>query len=164
MTKQVGTSARLLRRQPWKVVESSDTQESDNQHAKIAKRPLSEVSHKTPEWTPKPDGLTKQVSAAPDCLLSHLQKIPGPTNQAEGHNTTNLSQRDRIHISEITHRGFRKAYRNGETTGVVKFSQKEKQIDLRRINISTELAIRNKEERRTKSWLEEDSLENLERD
>ena len=50
---------------------------------------------------------------------------------------------------------------NGETTGVVKFSQKENQIYLRRINISTELAIRDKEEQRTKTMRTENTLESL---
>ena len=43
----------------------------------------------------------------------------------------------------------------------MKFAQKEKPIHLRKINISTELAIRDKQERRTKAKAEEDSLENL---
>ena len=43
----------------------------------------------------------------------------------------------------------------------MKFSQKEKQIYLRKINISTELAIRNKEEPRTRTKIQEDSLETL---
>ena len=73
----------------------------------------------------------------------------------------NYTQGGRIHISEITQREFRKAYRNEETTEVVKFSQTEKQIYLRRINISTELAIRDKEEQRNKTRIREDSLENL---
>ena len=105
--------------------------------------------------------MTKQVSAEPDCSVSHLQKIPGPMDQTEGHNTPNGTPGGRIHISEITHKAFRKAYRNRETTGVVRFSQKEKQMYLRRINISTELAIRDKEERRAKTRITEDSLEYL---
>ena len=43
----------------------------------------------------------------------------------------------------------------------MKFSQKEKQIYLRRINISTELAIRNKEERKTRTKIQEDLLDTL---
>ena len=127
----------------------------------MTRSPLSELTQVTPQRTPKPKAMTKQVSAAPDCLVSHLQKIPGPTDQTEGHNTPNYTQGGRIHISEITQREFRKAYRNEQTTEVVKFSQKEKQIYLRRINISTELAIRYKEEQRNKTRITEDSLENL---
>ena len=41
----------------------------------------------------------------------------------------------------------------------MKFSQKEKQIYLRKTNISTELAIRSKKDRRIKAKTEEDSLE-----
>ena len=105
--------------------------------------------------------MTKHVGAAPDCLVSHFQKIPGPTDQTVGHNTPNGTQGGRIHISEITHREFRKTYRNGETRRVLKFSQKKKQIYLRRINISTELAIRDKEEQRAKTKITENSLECL---
>ena len=133
--------------------------------------------------------VTKQVSTVPDCLvsspgklredqtpkaatiniqkagslLSYSQKISGPTKQGEGHNPSKNTAVNggTIQVSKITEKEFRKAYRNGETTGVVKFSEKEKQIYLRRINISTELVIRNKEERRTKAKLEEDSLESL---
>ena len=43
----------------------------------------------------------------------------------------------------------------------MKFSQKEKRIYLRRINISTELAIRGKEEQRTNTRITENSLESL---
>ena len=74
--------------------------------------------------------MTRQVSVVPDCLVSPLQKVPGATDQTEGHNTANNTKEGRTHISETTHREFRKVYRNGETTGVVKFSQKEKQIYL----------------------------------
>ena len=45
--------------------------------------------------------------------------------------------------------------------GVLKFSQKEKQIYFQKIKISTELAIRNKEEQRNKFKAEEDSIERL---
>ena len=51
--------------------------------------------------------------------------------------------------------------KNGETTGVVKISQKEKQIYLRRINISMELAIRDKEAQRIKTRIIDDSLESI---
>ena len=81
-------------------------------------------------------------------------EVTGPTDH-------NSPQNGRIHISEITKKEFRQAYRKGEITGVLKFSQKEKQIYLQKINISTELAIRNKEEQRNKIKAEEDSLERL---
>ena len=93
--------------------------------------------------TPRPQLMTKQ-----SC------KVTGPTDH-------NSSKNGRIHISEITWKEFRQPYRNGETTGVLKFSQKEKQIYLRKINISTELAIRSKEERKIKTKNGEDCLESL---
>ena len=127
----------------------------------MARSQLSEPTPETPKRRPKPRTMTKQVSAAPHCLVSHLQKIPGPRDKTEGHNTPNGTAGGRIYISEITHREFRKAYKNGETTGVVKFAQKERQIYLRRINISTELAIRDKEEQRAKTRISKDSLEYL---
>ena len=43
----------------------------------------------------------------------------------------------------------------------MKFSQKEQRIYLPRINISTELALRDKEEPKTKTRITEDSLEKL---
>ena len=102
-----------------------------------------------------------QVSAAPDYLVSHLQKIPEPTDHTEGHNTASSTEGNQIRISEITHWEFRKAYKNGETTGVVKFWQKEKQIYLQRINISTELAIQDKKEQGAKTRITDNSLEYL---
>ena len=127
----------------------------------MARSPLSEPTQETPRRVPKPTIMTEQVSAAPDCLVSHLQKIPGPRDQTEGHNKPNGISGGRIHISEITYKEFRRAYKNGETTGIVKFSQKERQIYLRRINISMELAIRDKEEQRAKTMITKDSLECL---
>ena len=105
--------------------------------------------------------MIEQVSAAPDCWVSDLQRIPGPRDQTEGYNKPNGTSGGRIHISEITHKEFRRAYKNGETTGIVKFSQKERQKYLRRINITTELAIRDKEEQRDKTRITKESLEYL---
>ena len=82
-------------------------------------------------------------------------------DRREGHNPSNgtLARSSKIQISEITQKEFREAYKKGEATGVMKFSQKEKQIYLRKINMSTELALRDKEERRTEIKTQEDSLE-----
>ena len=44
-------------------------------------------------------------------------------HQTEGHNTPNGTSWGKIHITEITNREFRKADKDGATTGVVKFSQ-----------------------------------------
>ena len=78
-----------------------------------------------------------------------------------GQNKRNNRPQGKIPISEITQKEFRKTYKNGETTGIVKFSQKENQIYLLRINISTELATRDKEEQKTKTRITEDSLDSL---
>ena len=102
--------------------------------------------------------MTKQVRTSADLLTNQFQKVIVPTDHRGGHNTP---KSNKIHISEITQKEFRQAYQNGEATGIVKFSQKEKQIYLRKINISTELAIRNKEELRTRTMTGEDSLESL---
>ena len=163
MTKQGSACARLLSKQPWKVTGRSDKGESHNQHPKVAEEPLSEPSQRTSQRTPEPEMLTKQVSAAPDCLVSHHRKTSGPRDQREGHNAPNgtPAQRRKIQISEITQKEFHEAYKKGETTGVMKFSQKERQIYLRKINISTEVAIRNKKERRTRTKIQEDSLETM---
>ena len=163
MTKQGSACARLLSKQPQKVIGRSNKGGSHNQHPKMAEGSLSEPSQGTSQRTPKPEMLTKQVSAAPDCLVSHHRKTSGPMDRRQDHNPSNgtPTQNSKIQISEITQKEFREAYKKGETTGVMKFSQKEKQIYLRRINISTELAIRNKEERRTRAKIQEDSLETL---
>ena len=105
--------------------------------------------------------LTKQVSSAPDYLVSHYRKLSGAKDRREGQNPPNGTSvpSSKIQIIEITKGEFRDAYKKGETLGVMKLSPKDKQIYLRKINISTELAIRNNWERRTK--IQEDSLETL---
>ena len=124
---------------------------------------LRELLQGTFQRTPKPEMLSKQVSAAPDCLVSHQRKTLESMNRRAGHNPPNstAAHSSKIQISEITQKEFREAYKRGETTGVIKFSQKEKQIYLRMINISTELAIRNKEERTSRTKIHEDSLATL---
>ena len=102
--------------------------------------------------------MTKQVRTGANLLTNPFQKVARPTDHREGHNP---HKQKKIHISEIIQQEFRQAYRNGEATGIVKFSQKENQIYLRKINISTELAIRNKEELRTRTKTGEDWLESL---
>ena len=105
--------------------------------------------------------MTKQCRARAGLLTKQGCEVTDPSGQHKKNNKVQHKKSKKIYISEITSREFHKAYRDGETTGVMKFSQKEKQIYLRRINISTELAIQNKEERRTRSKSEEDSLESL---
>ena len=71
--------------------------------------------------------MAEQVRAAPDCFVSHPRKILGPVDQREGHNPQNntLVQSSKIQIREITQREFCEAYKKGETTAVMKFSQKK---------------------------------------
>ena len=138
LTKQSGTSTGLLTKLPPKD-----------------KGPPSEsLPKKNFQEMPRPQMMTKQSGAGAGLLNNQSWKVTGPTDH-------NPPLNGKIHISEITQKEFRQAYRNGETTGVLKYSQKEKQIYLRKINISTELAIRNREERRIKTKTEEDSLESL---
>ena len=143
MTKEVGAASDCLVNNSEKVRGQLETQGSYDQHPKMAKRPLSELCQETPQKRTKPEMMTKQVGAAPDCLVSHPPEISGPTEEGKSQRTLKSTpvQGGEIHISEITQKEFRKDYRNGETTGVVKISQKENQIYLRRINISSELAI-----------------------
>ena len=147
LTKEVGAGADLLTKLPC--------QKERNLLRALYRRTL--------QRTPKHEMLTNQDGGAPDCLVRHLKNTSAPLDWRERHNPPNgtLAQDRKIHISEIRLGEFQDAYRNGETTAVVKFSQNEKQIDLRRINITTELAIQNKKEKWTKAKTEEDSLESL---
>ena len=47
-------------------------------------------------------------------------------------------------INEISARAFGQFYRRGETTGILRWDEVDNEIQLEAINISTELAIRNK--------------------
>jgi len=49
-----------------------------------------------------------------------------------------------MEINEISARAFREFYRGGETTGILRWDEVDNQIQLQAINISTELAIKNK--------------------
>ena len=139
LTKQTGAGADLLSKPPPQKQQSS----------------LSEsLLQNDRQKMPRPHMMTKQSGAGAGLLNKQSCEVTGPP----GHSSP---QNGKIQISEITQKEFRRAYKNGETTGVLKFSQKEKQIYLRKINISTELAIRNREERRIKNRTEEDALENL---
>ena len=50
----------------------------------------------------------------------------------------------RIQINEISARAFGKFYRRGDEVGILKWDEIDKEIQLEAINISTELAIKNK--------------------
>jgi len=49
-----------------------------------------------------------------------------------------------MEINEISARAFGQFYRRGETTGIVRWDEVDNEIQLEAINISTELAIKNK--------------------
>jgi len=49
-----------------------------------------------------------------------------------------------MEINEISARVFGQFYRRGETTGILRWDEIEDEILLEAINISTELAIKNK--------------------
>jgi len=49
-----------------------------------------------------------------------------------------------MEINEISAKDFRQFYRRGETTGILKWDEVDHEIQLEAINISTELAIKNK--------------------
>ena len=130
VTKQDGTAPDCLVNIPEKLQDDQTPKAAAINIQKKTESSLNQNLRKLCQETPRAQTMTKQVSAVPDCLVSHLQKIPGPRNQTEGHNTPNGTSEGRIYISEITHREFHKAYKNGETTGVVKFTQKKSQIYL----------------------------------
>ena len=160
MTQQVRTSANLLTKHSWKVTGRSD--KPNNHNRSLSEKVLCEPPNGQPDRgcreMPSQPMMTKQVRTGADLLTNQFQKVIIPTDRRRSHNPPKSYN---IHTSEITQKEFRRAYRNRETTGIVKFSQKEKQIYLQKINISTELAIRNKEEQRTKAKKEEDFLESL---
>ena len=134
---QVRTCPDLLTNQSQKVTGRSSKKGSHNQHPKVAENPLSEPSQETSQRMPRTKTIPLQVGTSANLVTEQSWGVTGPPGQ---HKENNKSP-GKIYISEITQKEFRKAYKNGQTTGVVKFSQKEKQIYLRRINISTELAI-----------------------
>jgi len=55
-----------------------------------------------------------------------------------------LKAKPKIEINEISARAFLQFYRRGETTGILRWDDIEGEIQLEAINISTELAIKNK--------------------
>ena len=69
--------------------------------------------------TPSQPMMTYQVRTGADLLTNHFQKVTNPTEHRKGHNPP---KNNKIHISEITQKEFRKAYRDGEITGIVKLS------------------------------------------
>ena len=131
------TCADLLTNQSQKVRGRSNKEGSHSQHPKVAEDPLSEPAQEASQRTPRAKAISLQVGTGPDLLTKQSWGVTGPPEQHKKNN----GPQGKIYISDITQKEFRKTYKNGETTGVLKFSQKEKQIYLRRINISTKLAI-----------------------
>ena len=125
---QVPPCADLLTNQSQKVMGRSNREGSHNQHPKVAEDPLSEPAQEASQRTPRTKTIPLQVGTGPDLLIKQSW---GVTGLPEQHKRNNEPQ-GKIYISEITQKEFCKAYKNGETTGIVKFSQKEKQIYLRR--------------------------------
>src|SRR6266403_257280 len=78
----------------------------------------------------------------------------GNTNRGnQGFGSTDTKESDqrvekgpRIQINEISARAFGQFYRRGETTGVLRWDEITDEIRLEHINISTELAIKNKKQ------------------
>jgi len=72
-------------------------------------------------------------------------------DQGFGSSDTNMDQRvtgqkakAHMEINEISARAFGQFYRRGETTGILRWDEVDNEIQLEAINISTELAIKNK--------------------
>ena len=153
VTKQVGTAPDCLVSSPGRLPDDQAPKTATINIQKEAENSLNQQTRKDCQEVPRAQAMTKQGSTRARLFSKQPWKVIGRSNQREGHNPPNgtLAQSRKIQISEITEKEFREAYKRGETTGVMKFSQKEKQIYLRKINISTELAIRNKEELRTRT-------------
>ena len=153
----------MLTNQSWKVTGQTNKPGGHIQHPGVveARSPLSELPHEAELETPRQNNTPLQVRTSADLFTKQSCEVTDPSGQHKKRNGVQHKELKKIFISEIRSREFRKAYRDRETTGVMKFSQKENQIYLRRINITTELAIRNKEERRIRTKPEEDSRKNL---
>jgi len=72
-------------------------------------------------------------------------------DQGFGRSNTTMDQevkgrkaKTRMEIKEISARAFGEFYRRGETTGILRWDEIDNEIQLEAINISTELAIKNK--------------------
>jgi len=72
-------------------------------------------------------------------------------DQGFGSSNTTMDQRlkgqkvkAKVEINEISARAFRQFYRRGETPGILRWDEVDNEIQLEAINISTELAIKNK--------------------
>jgi len=68
----------------------------------------------------------------------------GSSNATMDQRVKGHKAKPKVEIKEILARAFRQFYRRGETRGILRWDEIEDEIQLEAINISTELAIKNK--------------------
>jgi len=68
----------------------------------------------------------------------------GSSNTTMDQEVKGRTAKTKIEINEISAGAFGQFYRRGETTGILRWDEVDKEIQLEAINISTELAIKNK--------------------
>jgi len=68
----------------------------------------------------------------------------GSSDTTVDQRVTGQKAKAHMEITEITARAFGQFYRRGETTGILRWDKVDNEIQLEAINISTELAIKNK--------------------
>jgi len=68
----------------------------------------------------------------------------GSSNATIDQRVKGQKAKPKVEINEISARAFRQFYRRGETTGIIRWDEAHNEIPLEAINISPELAIKNK--------------------
>ena len=68
----------------------------------------------------------------------------GSSTTIKDQNVTRRRSKTSIEINKISARAFGQFYRRGEEVGILKWNEVDNEIQLEAINISTELAIKNK--------------------
>ena len=68
----------------------------------------------------------------------------GSSDTTMDQRVTSQKAKTQMEINEISARAFGQFYRRGETTGILRWDEADHEIQLEAINISTELAIKNK--------------------
>src|SRR5437588_4347061 len=76
-----------------------------------------------------------------------VEELDSTTRGDQGFGSTDKVPRKALQIREITAKEFGRLHREGETTGILKWSLTGNDILFERINVSTELAIREKQRR-----------------
>jgi len=71
------------------------------------------------------------------------------------------STKTRMQINKISARAFEQFYRRGQMTGIIRWDEVDNEIQLEAVNISTELAIKNKKETMKSKTSERRSLNNI---